>query len=392
MVLRLAQGAGRRAWGPSVFLAVVVGAFLLLTPTNAMVDGYAESSWQFRLPVGLVAGGLVVAGVVVGRRWPVRGTLLALLPFLATAITGWFAYGWWLGLLAIAMLAALDGIGRALVPYAATLLVAAWYCRSTIVALLPIGEVTSGNLDGILVVYAVIVTLLVAGAWIFGLARRVWARGIEVDAVEQHALEVESLAGERARLARDLHDVVAHHVSLVAVRAESAPYVHPSLNDEARAVLAAIAADAREALTELRQVLVVLQRTDASDRAPQPTACDVDALVESAVAAGQPIDVVGTWADIGPAIGYVLYRAVQEGLTNARRHAPGATTHLVRTQDEQRVGFTLSNPAQSVDEPGRGLIGMRERVESLGGTLDAEVVDGRFVLAVSLPSGTPVTA
>jgi len=88
----------------------------------------------------------------------------------------------------------------------------------------------------------------------------------------------------------------------------------------------------------------------------------------------------------------VLYRAVQEGLTNARRHAPGATTHLVRTQDEQRVGFTLSNPAQSVDEPGRGLIGMRERVESLGGTLDAEVVDGRFVLAVSLPSGTPVTA
>src|SRR3954454_22998565 len=107
MVLRLAQGAGRRAWGPSVFPAIVVGALLLLPPTNAVVDGYADSSLQFRLPVGLVAGALVVAGVVVGRRWPVRGTLLALLPFLATAITGWFAYGWWLGLLAIAMLAAL---------------------------------------------------------------------------------------------------------------------------------------------------------------------------------------------------------------------------------------------------------------------------------------------
>ena len=105
-------------------------------------------------------------------------------------------------------------------------------------------------------------------------------REVDVAATERHALEIESLAGERARLARDLHDVVAHHVSLVAVRAESAPFLHPGLNDDARAVLAAIAADAREALTELRQVLVVLQRTsDESERAPQPTACDVDDLV-----------------------------------------------------------------------------------------------------------------
>ena len=124
-------------------------------------------------------------------------------------------------------------------------------------------------------------------------------------------------------------------MSLVAVRAESAPFLHPDLNDDARAVLADIAHDAREALTELRQVLVVLQRTsDESERAPQPTACDVDDLVASAVAAGQPIALEGAWHDVPPAAGYVLYRAVQEGLTNARRHAPGSLTTVTRTQSD----------------------------------------------------------
>ena len=217
--------------------------------------------------------------------------------------------------------------------------------------------------------------------------RRARARHVAAQVAEQHALEVESLAGERARLARDLHDVVAHHVSLVAVRAESAPFLHPDLNDDARAVLADIAADAREALTELRQVLVVLQRTsDESERAPQPTACDVDDLVACAVAAGQPIVLDGRWHDVPPAAGYVLYRAVQEGLTNARRHAPGRLTTVIRTQSDDAVGFRMTNPADRDVEPGRGLIGMRERVEALGGTMTAVVVDGEFVLEIEVPA------
>ena len=180
-------------------------------------------------------------------------------------------------------------------------------------------------------------------------------------------------------------------MSLVAVRAESAPFVHPDLNDDARAVLAAIATDAREALTELRQVLVVLQRTsDEGERTPQPTACDVDDLVASAVAAGQPVDLDGEWRDVPPATGYVLYRAVQEGLTNARRHAPGVTARLSRTQTDGAVGFRMANPAERDAEPGRGLIGMRERVEALGGTMTAVVVDEEFVLEIQVPAVTRV--
>ena len=302
MVLRLAQGAGRRSWGPSVFVAVLVAVFLLLTERSAGIVasvpgvGVVDMSPGPGVNTGTLSSVVVVAGVLAGRRRPGLGTVLCLVPFVTTLFTGIFVWGWWLGLLAVAFLAALDGARRAVVPFAATLGVAIAYCRTGVEAYLPIGPVTAGS-EGtrgtVLMVYILISTSVVTCGWLFGQARRTWARGIEVEAAEQHAYEVESLAGERARLARDLHDVVAHHVSLVAVRAESAPYVHPSLNDEARAVLAAIAADAREALTELRQVLVVLQRTDGADRAPQPTACEVDGLVAAAVAAGQPVDDVG---------------------------------------------------------------------------------------------------
>jgi signal transduction histidine kinase len=76
---------------------------------------------------------------------------------------------------------------------------------------------------------------------------------------------------------------------------------------------------------------------------------------------------------------------VQEGLTNARRHAPGSATTLVRTQSDDAVGFRMSNPAQHDGDPGRGLIGMRERVEALGGTMTAVIVDDVFVLEIGVP-------
>ena len=87
-----------------------------------------------------------------------------------------------------------------------------------------------------------------------------------------------------------------------------------------------------------------------------------------------------------PATGYVLYRAVQEGLTNARRHAAGSPTTVSRTQSDAAVGFRMTNPADRDVEPGRGLIGMRERVEALGGTMTAVVVDGEFVLEIEVPA------
>ena len=383
-----------RPWVTPAVFALIVGAFLVITPAFSS-DWPGAQTWMVAAPrIATVAAGVSVATGVLLARWsPVWATVLTVAPWVIVPFTGWFVWGWWLGTIAVAVVAALDGLRRAVVPYVAAVTIAVWYCGSGMEAMLPIGLVNAGTGGGehflwpVFIVYVVIISAAVGISAAIGAGRRASARHIAAQVTEQHALEVESLAGERARLARDLHDVVAHHVSLVAVRAESAPFLHPDLNENARAVLADIAADAREALTELRQVLVVLQRTsDESERAPQPTACDVDDLVAGAVAAGQPIEVVGAWRDVSPATGYVLYRAVQEGLTNARRHAAASLTTVSRSQSDTTVGFRMANAAQGAAEPGRGLIGMRERVEALGGTMTAVVVDGEFVLDVVVPA------
>jgi signal transduction histidine kinase len=189
-----------------------------------------------------------------------------------------------------------------------------------------------------------------------------------------------------------LHDVVAYHMSLIAVRAESAPFQYPQIGEAARQVLQEISRDARGALDELRQVLVVLQRTErtaGAERAPQPSAADIASLVDEGRAAGQ--EVLFEWfgqAQVPAAQGYVLFRSAQEALTNARRHAPGAPAHLVVTVREFTVRMRASNPT-AVQVPsqraGRGLIGMRERVEALGGTLTASIHEGAFVIVAELP-------
>lgn len=384
--------------------ALLVAGFLLVTPTPAPLEIVDPSGYRYTyydLPLGpatsalwVVAGMCVVAGVLLARRSPLVGTVLTTLPFFAVLWWQTFVWGWLLGTIAVAVVAATVSWRRAIVPYAAAVVVAAAYCSSEMPAILPIGFVTAGSTSGsrsvVLVVYLVAITAAVAlsaGINALGRARR---KEIAAAAQETQALHRELVVGERAQVARDLHDVVAHHVSLVAVRAESAPYQHPGMGDEARAVLAEIAEDARQALGELRQVLVVLQRAEGGDpasRAPQPEASDVDELVLSARSAGQQVEVDGSWGAVPAAQGYVLYRAVQEGLTNARRHAPQSAVALTRTRAGTTTGFTMTNTARHTGpvEPGRGIVGMRERVESLGGSMSTAVVDGRFELAVTLP-------
>lgn len=393
-------GTWWRRWGGTVVAAAVVAAFLLVTPvTGYYVDDGAGTTYVGAMaypgvPMLVVVAGIAsVAAVLLARVWPVRATLLALAPFTPVVWTRWFVWGWLLALLAIVVLTAVRHPVRALVPFTAATAVAAWYCGTEIPALTPIGPVTSGTgteyeTEGLaLYAGAFVVVYLVAVA--VGAAARVRRRERDAEVQERRARDVEQLVQERARMARDLHDVVAHHVSLIAVRAESAPYQHPDLDPAARQVLVEIADDARAALGELRQALSVLRRTDADpgELAPQPDASAVDGLLATAVSAGQRVDVVGSWQGVPAGPGYVLYRAVQEGLTNARRHAPAAAVRLERTQDDGRVGFTMTNdaPAATAVVVGRGLLGMRERVEALGGRVDATLTGGRFVLTVDLP-------
>lgn len=201
---------------------------------------------------------------------------------------------------------------------------------------------------------------------------------------------------ERARIARELHDVVAHHLSLIAVRAESAPHRVPELRGPAAVTeLDGLAAAARAALVEMRRLLGVLRSADEqAERAPQPQLADLDELVAAARRSGLRVrlSAEGAAAGVPAAVGLVLYRLVQEALSNASRHAPGSAVcvGLRHADGATRVRVVNTPPSAPGPEPaargGQGLIGMRERVGMLGGHLDAgPVAGGGYAVDATLP-------
>ncbi|MEO3973268.1 sensor histidine kinase [Streptomyces sp. CAU 1734] len=213
-----------------------------------------------------------------------------------------------------------------------------------------------------------------------------------------------TLLEERTRIARELHDVVAHHMSVITVQADSAPYRIEGLPDAAREEFTAIAAAARESLTEMRRLLTVL-RSDGTEGelTPQPGLSRLQQLVEATVRAGLPAE-LSLSADavsgaVPQAVDLSAYRIVQEALANVVRHAPGAVTRVSVTVDRGEVVVLVVNgPADAPDSPlettgtGHGLIGMRERVRLTGGTLDTgPLPDGGFRVAARLPVETPAT-
>ncbi|GAA2668796.1 sensor histidine kinase [Actinoplanes palleronii] len=184
-----------------------------------------------------------------------------------------------------------------------------------------------------------------------------------------------ALLEERTRIAREMHDVVAHHMSMIAVQAETAPYRLAGLPDEAKDELASIAGSARQALTDMRRVLGVLRSEDQqAEHAPQPGYPDIAELVGTARRAGLPVtEELPALTGIGEAAGLTAYRIAQEALANAARHAPGGPVRLVARADgdrlELRVSNELTDPPGPAQKGGHGLIGMRERVALLGGEL-----------------------
>ena len=202
---------------------------------------------------------------------------------------------------------------------------------------------------------------------------------------------------ERARIARELHDVVAHHMSLIAVRAETAPYRLSDLPESARAEFGSLSEVAREALTEMRRLLGVLRHDQPAALAPQPQLSDLPALIETARRAGVSVELsVPPALDQLPAgVALCAYRIVQESLSNASQHAPGAAVTVSVDHDARAVLLRVANgpgvtagPPASDPGPGHGLTGMRERVALLGGSLSAgPAPDGGFVVSAVLPLG-----
>jgi len=242
--------------------------------------------------------------------------------------------------------------------------------------------------------------LAVLAAWGSGemVRARRQAASDRAEAAEQvrRLSEREVVAKERASIARELHDVVAHHVSMIAVRAATVPYSVPQLPAAGQAAFTEIADEARAALTELRVALGVLRSPDgAPEQAPQPRISDLECLVKRMVGAGMDVTMTssGQVRQLPGSVELCCYRVVQEALTNAGRHAHGSKVRVELTFSSDAVTATVSNsacpsargPAPPV-QAGFGLTGLRERVAMLRGEFDAGPDRaGGFVVRAVLP-------
>jgi signal transduction histidine kinase len=344
-----------------------------------------------------------------------RGILLAFLVCCPIAIL----WRWPLPVLAAmtAVNALVMALGTASLPFAIILAFATYLTASRLPRRLSIqATVTSGVALGGALLYAALAVRnapagveavegflpLVAG-WFTGdsvAARRRYLTGLAEQAERERAAEVErarqQVREERVRIARELHDVVAHTLAVITVQAGVGRRLMAKRPQEAGTALESIENIGRTAQDELRIVLGLLR--DQENRtpvlAPAPKLVDVKELVETVRASGTPVDLhlSGTDRCLSPALELSLYRVVQEALTNVVKHAPGARAvvdlaifdnviHLEVTDDGAPAGAGQLRPG-----PGLGIVGMRERITAFGGWLHADPLPGRgFRVTAQVP-------
>jgi signal transduction histidine kinase len=380
-----------RTAGPWVLdglLAVVAaGAGVATLATVLPFDPGSPEAWAAYLLV--LAHTLPIA---VRRRWP-----LAVLAWgLATGVA-FAALGLNLVSLTFAVLVYLYTVAAhrprvdSLAGLAATeaLLVLVWLARPG-----AIGDGGTLVLDGL---------IMAAGWWLGDGARR---RQEAVASARQRAAELEeareelarrAVTEERLRIARELHDVVAHSMSIIAVQSGVGVHVLDSQPEEARKALAAVEATSRQALVEMRRLLGVL-RQEAEPRgslAPAPGLAEVEALAAEVARAGVRVEVriEGTPCELPAGLDLSAYRIVQEALTNVVRHAGPATARVAVRYSPGQVALEVVDDGRgpgAEDRGGHGLAGMRERAALYGGTLEAgPVPGGGFRVAATLPVEGP---
>ncbi|MCC8479294.1 sensor histidine kinase [Streptomyces globisporus] len=255
----------------------------------------------------------------------------------------------------------------------------------------------------------VIMTVPFVLAWVLGDSLR--TRRAYFDQLEERAARLErereaqskvAVAAERARIARELHDVVAHNVSVMVVQADGAAYVMDTAPDQAKQALETISGTGRQALAEMRRLLGVLRTGDAPESGeyvPQPDVEQIEDLVAQVRQTGLEVDfkVEGTPRPLPSGVELTAYRVVQEALTNTRKHGgpdAGASVRLVYFDDG--LGLLIEDDGRGAahelyedggaDGAGHGMIGMRERVGMVGGTLDAGPrPGGGFRISALLP-------
>ncbi|WP_103515930.1 sensor histidine kinase [Streptomyces sp. SM10] len=232
------------------------------------------------------------------------------------------------------------------------------------------------------------VVAVVAAAELLRVRREQWAAA----RAERAAAEKRRADEERLRMARELHDVLAHSISVINVQAGVGLALLDSDPEQARTALTTIKSASKEALGEVRQVLENLRAPGDAPRAPAPGLDRLPELVDQAAAAGLTVTVAGAGAQgpVPPGTGLAAFRIVQEALTNVVRHSGSRTAHVRIAYGDATLGIVVDDEGPATDGDaggsGNGLVGMRERAAALGGTIDAGPrPDGGFRVTAELP-------
>jgi signal transduction histidine kinase len=239
-------------------------------------------------------------------------------------------------------------------------------------------------------------------AWAGGRTVRSWRHknaALEIanrQLAEQRELQAQAaVTVERGRIARELHDVVAHNVSMMVVQAGAAPRVLSGEQPDVRNALDVIAAAGRETVDEMRTLLGVLRSDDgAVTLKPQPGLADLEHLVDGMREAGLPVTlrIEGTPRPLPPALDLSAFRIVQEALTNSLKHAGPARAEVTVRYENDLVTLEIADTGRGPQGggTGHGLVGMRERAALFGGELEAARADGGgFTVRARLPLGVP---
>lgn len=376
--------SGSRPDRGALVVAAVAAVFLL--PATAVI-AFAS--------LGPLAGGAVTAlataahAALLWRRTAATTTLLVVTALLSAtaAITGLFVLFPSTLLLLVALhAAAAHGDRRLAVGVGALAPVAAAVRYGIDPSVVGSGFGPAPWLLGLLVL------AMCAAAIAMGLLRRseldradLLAGRLELEQRSRADREARAAAVERARISRDLHDVLAHSLTVIVGQARVARFSP----EQAEAAVETIETTARESLRDLRQALHTLQADDA-DRTPTPTLADLPALAERMRSLGLAVDhrSAGTPRPLGPAVELALYRAVQEGLTNALRHGTGPLEWEERWE-QNHVVIELRNAVPEVARPsqgsGLGLRGLQERLASVEGTIEIDDDPHAFTLRASVP-------
>jgi signal transduction histidine kinase len=243
----------------------------------------------------------------------------------------------------------------------------------------------------------ILVLVIGVAAWAVGRAlgeRARRAADLEVHADRLKREQETAVAIERARIARELHDVIAHSVSVMTVQAGAARLLLDEDSARARQSLVAVEETGRQALAEMRRLLGILRGDERQTLAPQPGTADIESLVDQVRAAGLPVDVVveGRPRALAPGIDLAAYRVVQEALTNALKHArathAGVSIHYGR--DALELAVVNDGRVPRDGRGGHGIVGMRERVTLYGGEFDAGPrSEGGYAVHARLPLDGP---